>query len=465
MHARQRRRLSAGQERLWFLQRLNEAQGACGLYNEHVCVRFDGPLNVPAMHQSIAEVVRRHESLRWVIESERGYYVAVARDEPPFERCVRTIDLEAIADPAERELTYRRSATEAARASFDLEAGPLFRVVLFRLSARELAMAVVMHHIVTDAWSMQILVEDLCHAYSSISGGLPGAAGEIDYGDAPDSALENGDAATLEQLTYWTARLADAPPSVSLPTHRPRPDTRTFAGAKQYFTLHEETIASMRTRMREERITRFILLLALWNAYLGASAGRADLVVGVTTARRDSKEVERRLGFFVNTMALRTRLSVSDSFRSYLRQLRAAVLEALDRQRIPFERVVQALQLPRSANRQPLFEVMFVYVNTAALDLAIPGVNVRLTPEDIVLGLTKFDLVLSFWERDGRIQGLIDYSTELYDGPEIGAHIARFQTFAARAVADPDRAIGELVPIEHVPTRVVEDLCSASFAR
>jgi condensation domain-containing protein len=463
MYAQQRRLLSAGQERLWFLQQFNAASGAGGLYNEHASVRFDGTLNVPAMHQALGEVARRHESLRWVIESERGSYVAVARDEP-FERCVLTFDLEAIADPAERERTYRRCATEVAREPFDLATGPLFRIALFRLSKRELAMAVVMHHIITDAWSMHILVEDLCNAYSSISVGRPIAGGEVDYSDAPDTGLEHGDAATLEQLTYWTTKLANAPPSVSLPTHRPRPDPRTFAGAKQYFTLHDEAIAPMRARMREERVTRFILLLALWNAYLGANAGRRDLVVGVTTAGRDRNEAERRLGFFANTVALRTEFSVSDSFRQYLRQVRAVALEGLDHQQIPFERVVQELRLPRSANRQPLFEVMFVYVNTAVLDLAIPGVNVRLTPEDITLGLTKFDLVLCFWERGAGIQGLIDYSTELYDGPEIGAHIARFQTFAARAVADPDRAIDELVPIERVPRRVIEDLRSASLA-
>jgi hypothetical protein len=464
MYAQQRRRLNAGQERLWFLQQLNAASGAGGLYNEHVSVRFEGPLNVPAMHQALGEVVRRHESLRWVIESERGSYVAVARDEP-FEQCVRMIDLEAIADPAERERIYRRCATEAAREPFDLATGPLFRIVLFRLSGRELAMAVVMHHIITDSWSMNILVEDLCNAYSSISVGRPSTGGEVDYRDAPDTGLAHGAAVMLEQLTYWTTKLANAPPSVSLPTHRPRPDPRTFAGAKQYFTLPCETIAPMRACMREERVTRFILLLALWNAYLGASAGRRDLVVGVTTAGRDRKEVERRLGFFANTMALRTELSVSDSFRHYLRQVRAAALEGLDHQQIPFERVVHALRLPRAANRQPLFEVMFVYVNTAVLGFEMPGVNVRLTPEDITLGLTKFDLVLCFWEQGAKIQGLIDYSTELYDGPEIGTHIARFQTFAARALADPDRAIDELAPIDHVPTRVIEDLRSASLIR
>ena len=456
-----RRRLSPGQERLWFLQRFNAAAGVDGLYNEHVCVRFDGPLNLAAMYQAFDQIARRHESLRWRIEEDGGACVAVAREEP-FANCVRVIDLSELGDAAARERWCRHYASKAARTPFDLATGPLFRVVLVRLSERDIAMSVVMHHIITDTWSMQIVVEDACRAYRAMTSGEPDPAGDVDYGEASDTGPQSED---LERqgLAYWTATLANAPPPVTLPTHRACPETRTFAGAKYYFSLRDETVAPMRARMREERVTAFALWLAIWKAYLGLGAGRRDLVVGATTAARDGRAAERRIGYFANTLAIRTTLDPAESFRRYLRDVRAAVLAALDHRQVPFERVVRALKLARSPNRHPLFEVFFVFVNAPVLDIVLPGVDVRLTPDHITLGLVKFDLALLCWQRGAAMEGLLEYSTELYDPPEIRAHIARFEAFAALALAEPDRPIAELLPPERVPSDVVDDLRTVSF--
>jgi hypothetical protein len=452
----ERRRLSAGQERLWFLQQLN---GATGLYNEHASIRFSGRLSIPALHQSVAAVARIHESLQWTVRDDGDAPVAIAGEEPR-RGWVDTIDLEGLPTAEERERAYRQCATEAARRPFQLSAGPLWRVLLFRFSPCEFALAVVMHHIISDSWSMQILVEDLCRAYRAITGGTPPSCGRVDYDSVSAPAAADEDA-----LRYWKDMLADAPTPVSLPAHRPRSSVRRFAGAKQYFTLDEQTTASLRAYVRAEHATPFIVLLALWKAYLGMSTGARELVVGTTTAGRQKKEMERLIGFFANTVAIRTAFRSSDSFRQFVSHVRAVALQALEHQTVPFDQVVRALNLSRSPNRQPLFEVMFIYVNTPVLELALPGVSARLTPEDIALGLSKFDLVISFCETPQAVQGLIDYSVESYNAGEIRAHLDRFRTFAARALADPDSAIRDLVPIEGPPAAAIADLQSAWFTR
>ena len=446
-----RRRLSAGQERLWFLQRLT---GASGLYNEYACARISGRLNMAAMCQALTEIMRRHESLRWVVQDDRGSCVAIARDDP-FPDWLQIVNLDQITDDPERERMYRRYATEATQLPFDLTAGPLCRVLLFRFSQCKFAIAVVMHHIISDAWSMHILVEDLCRTYRTMSCGTPGAWAEADYNPNCGSSTE-GD----EHLHYWIEKLAHPPQPVLLPIHRPWPAVRTFAGAKKYFTLEANASASLRIRTREAHMTSFIYLLALWTAYLGMVAGARDLVIGTTTGGRHDKGTERLIGFFVNTLAIRTEIRPSDSFTQYLKQVRAITLDALDHREARFERVVQVLQLPRQPNRQPLFEVMFVYVNTPVLDLALEGVEVRLSPEDIAVGLSKFGLVISFWEDGTSIRGLIDYSLELYDSSEIGAHVTQFQQFVSRTVNQPDQPLSELLSTSRVPLSIVEELRS-----
>jgi hypothetical protein len=448
-----RRRLSASQERLWFLERLNQSSG---LYNEHVCVRFAGTLNLPALHQALSQVARRHESLRWVIAERDGRVEAQAGAAllPGF---VRVVDLEGLPSD-ERERAYRVCATEAARRPFDLALGPLARVLLGRLSPGESALTLVMHHIVSDAWSMRILVADVCAAYRAAAGGTPWVGEAVDY------SLDPSPRDDAQDLGYWTARLADTPAPVSLPAHRPRPTQRTFGGAKRYFELDRDAAACLRRVQRDERVTPFIALLALWSSYLAACTGSRDLVVGTTTSGREDA-ADRRVGFFANTLAIRTRCAPGESFRDYLRQVRTVTLEALEHERVPFEHVVRALPLARLPNRQPLFEVMFIYVNAAVLALDMQGLEVRITPEDATLGLCKFDLVVSFYESGSEIRGIIDYSTELYDAAEIDAHIARFSKLAGRALGDPDRPLAELVPVEAPPLGVLEDLRSLRIER
>lgn len=448
-----RRVLSAGQARLWFLERLN---GASGLYNEHLCVRLTGDLNIAALVQAFAEVARRHESLRWAIRDEGGRCVATPREVDSREWW-QTIDLQAVADEPQREQLYHRCATESARQPFDLGRGPLVRILLFRFAPRTAAIAIVMHHIISDSWSVQILVQDLCEAYRALTIGRPVALDEVDYAEDVVSAAECGPDAEAH-LRYWTERLADAPPSVSLPTHRPRPDTRSFAGAKHYFTLDERAAAALRTWTRDAHMTPFMVLFALWSAYLGMSTGARDLVIGTTTAGRHGRAAERRIGFFANTLPIRAAVRAWQPFADHLREIRTILLQALDHQAIPFERVVRALPLSRARNRQPLVDMMFIWVNSVVSSLTLPGVDARLTPEDIAIGLCKYDLVLSFCERDGAVQGLIDYSAELYDAPEIGAHMARFQQFMLAALTNPDRPMRDLMPIAAAPSALVDDL-------
>lgn len=450
-----RRRLSAGQARLWFLQRLN---GASGLYNEFACVRLRGVLSVPALEQALDAVAGRHESLRYRIVEQHGACVAVPRD-TPYPGWIQVVDLTGVAGAA-RERAYRDAVADAVRRPCVLETGPLARVWLCRLEASEVAMVLMMHHIISDAWSMQILVEDFCRAYRAIARGQPDAADIVEYGDAPEP-----DASEDADLAYWIQTLAEPPPPVALPTHRARAAARTFAGAKEYLSFDAPWTACLKARAREAHVTTFIMLLALWTAYLGVTAGRRDLIVGTTAAGRDRPEAARRIGFFVETLALRLRVAPAEAFRAHLRRARIAALDALAHRRTPFERVVRALRLPRTPQQQPLFETMFVYVNTAVFDLSLPGVSARLTPEDVVCGLTKYDLVVSFCETGSAITGLFDYSRELYDAREIHGHVTRFQAFATRALADMDRPLQHLIPLAAAPAAILEDLRGARAAR
>lgn len=430
------RRLNAAQERLWFLQQLNDRNS---VYNEHLCVRLSGTLHMCAFWQALTALTRRHESLRWVIREERGIPAAIVLDRLP-PGWLQFIDLQSIAEEPVRDAVYRRAATAVARAPFDLSRGPLIRVLVFRLSSHETALAVVIHHIISDAWSLQILVDDLCATYSAMQQGMPFDCDAADYVRAGHGA---GDEAA--QLAYWTDRLADPPPPASLPSHRRRPDVRSFAGAKQYFELDDGVTALLRARIREERVTPFIALLALWTAYLGAQAGRRDLMIGTTTSGRRRRETDRLIGFFVNTVVIRAPFSPRDSFREHLREVRAVALDALDHGDAPFEQVVRALALPRVPNRHPLFELMFIYVSTPVARLDLPGIAITLTPGDIAIGLCKYDVVVSFCESGAHMQCVIDYSLELYDPPEIAAHVARFQRFVDRALSEPDRSIRDVM--------------------
>ncbi len=446
------RSLTPGQERLWFLHRLH---GATGLYNEHVCVRMTGELNVPALTQSFMSVARRHESLRWTIREERGSCRAHPLAELP-PSWFRTIDVSALASAPERERIYRQLASSAARVPFDLAAGPLFRVLLFRFSPREWAMAMIMHHIITDPWSMQVLVSELSDAYRAVSRGEAPASEPVDY----DVRAERG---TDAHVAYWRQALARAPEPVTLPTHRRRPTNRSFAGAKQYFSLGERAAAAIATFARQQRTTRFVIVLALWCAYLGLMTGRRDLVIGTTTAGRRGKSVESLIGFFANTLAIRTEVRSTGTLREYVRHVRAVALRGLEHEGAAFEDVVKALGLPRTPDRHPLFEVMFVYVNSVVLECVLPRLDVTLTPEDIDLGLCKFDLVLTCCDTGTDVRGLLDYSLELYDASDMRAHVERFQRLTAAALEHPDEAMRELMPVERAPAGLLHDLRGASF--
>jgi non-ribosomal peptide synthetase component F len=213
--------------------------------------------------------------------------------------------------------------------------------------------------------------------------------------------------------------------------------------------------------VREAHVTPFIALLALWSAYLGAITGSRDVLVGTTRVSR-TPHTEHRIGFFVNTVAMRTLVRPIDSFDHYLAHVRHVVLEALDHE-VPFDRLVRALRAPRSPHTHPLFEVMVVYVNRPLSSLTMPGLDIRLTPEDISSGLSKFDVVMSFWTSGAIVHGLIDYSAERYDAEDIHAHVVRFHTFAARALARPDARIADLVPIDAPPVSILDGFSSSGF--
>ncbi|HEY3110881.1 MAG TPA: amino acid adenylation domain-containing protein, partial [Chloroflexota bacterium] len=432
--------LSYAQQRLWFLDQLEPGRAT---YNVPAATRLVGPVEVGALARSLNAVVARHESLRTTFPADEGR----PRQEvaPGMELPLDVEDLSGLA-PAAREAAVRELARAEAARPFDLARGPLLRARLLRLGPAEHVLLVTLHHIVTDGWSLGVLLRELTALYPAACRGELAALPPlpVQYRDYALWQRDRLQGPVLErQLAYWRERLAGAPAALELPTDRPRPPTQSFQGATATRRLPAVLVGRLRALAEREGATTFMALLAGFQALLGRYAGQSDVVVGTPIANRPRPELEGLIGFFANTLAVRADLSGAPSFRALLGRVKQSCLGAYAHQDLPFERLVEELRPERDPSRSPLIQTMFVYENAPRQPLTIPGLSVEfLEPPD---GVARLDLAMVVAERaDGGAQATVEYSSDLFDAETIERLLGHYQRLLEGAVSDADRAVEDL---------------------
>ncbi|MDT7540866.1 MAG: hypothetical protein QOE33_770, partial [Acidobacteriota bacterium] len=431
--------LSSAQQRLWFLDRMEPNSP---FYNVPATVSLTGEVDVAALEAAINEVVRRHEVLRTTFPSVEGR--AVQRIASALRLPLTRVELTHLSGQEQDEETRRLVTGEATR-PFDLAHGPLMRVSLLRLGEREHVMLLTMHHIITDAWSLGLLMRELGALYTAFAAGRPSPLEElrIQYADFALWQQEwlRGDTLT-KHLAYWKQQLEGAPAALELPTDRPRPPVQSYRGATQRFAVPEDSSRALKALSRREGVTPFMTLLAGFVTLLYRYTGQEDLVVGTPIANRTHGESEPLIGFFVNMLALRSTISGDLSFIDLLKQTRKVTLGAYAHQDIPFEKLVDELRPQRDLSRSPLFQVMFAMQNTPGGELELPGINLKLAPTDS--GTSKFDLTLFMEESEHGFVGSWEYNTDLYEAETIARLSRHLLSLLSAAVESPERPLTSL---------------------
>ncbi|HVT57970.1 MAG TPA: amino acid adenylation domain-containing protein, partial [Thermoanaerobaculia bacterium] len=441
--------LSFAQERLWFLDRLEPGSP---LYNIPAAARLRGPLDPGAFAASLAEIVRRHESLRTgFVEGPAGSPVQVIRPAGggggPEGAHLPLIDLRAL-PRREREAAAARLRAAEAERPFALAEGRPLRALLLRLGAADHLLLLTLHHIAADGWSMGVLMRELALLYGAAAAGRPSplAALPIQYADfALWQRRWLAGERLAAQLGYWRQALAGEaglPGPLELPTDRPRPAARATRGARRRFALPRELSAELAALGRRLDATPFMVLLAAFTALLGRWSGQRDLVVGTAIANRNRLEIEPLIGFFVNTLALRLRPAGEASFGELLGAARQAALGAYAHQDLPFEKLVGELAPARDPSRTPLVEALLVLQNAPFAAPHLSGIGVEaLEPES---SRAKLDLLLDLHGGPAGFAGALEYSAELFDGATVERALAHLTALCAAAVARPDGRLDEL---------------------
>jgi alpha-ketoglutarate-dependent taurine dioxygenase/acyl carrier protein len=433
--------LSFAQQRLWFLDQLEPGSSA---YNMGAAVRLQGTVDTTALEQSFREVIRRHESLRTRFGVVNGVPVQLIDEAPEFTLAV--LDLSTVAE-AEREGEARRAATEEAQRPFDLSAGPLLRASVVRLTEQEHVLLCTMHHIISDGWSMGVLIRELTTLYEAYATGQesPLAELEIQYADFAHWQREWLQGEVLErQLGYWKEQLAEAPAMLELPTDYPRPAMQTLCGETHSFKFPPDLTKSLEELSRREGVTLYMTLLAAWKTLLFRYSGQEDIVIGTDIANRNRAETEELIGFFINQLVLRTNLSGNPSFPKLLGRVRDVMLGAYVHQDMPFEKLVEVLNPDRSLSRTPLFQAKLTLHNAPKAIVELPRLALEAIDDSDQIKTIKFDLVLNFVESESELRGSVNYSTELFKKSTIVRMIEHLQTLLSSIVARPDAQINGL---------------------
>ncbi|WP_437681732.1 amino acid adenylation domain-containing protein [Sorangium sp. So ce131] len=432
--------MSFAQERLWFLQQLDPESPA---YNMAAAVRLSGDLDREALHGCLCEVVRRHEALRATFATDADGS-GVQRIAPAVALPLPVFDLSGMPE-AEREGALARVAREEAERPFDLAEGPLVRSALVRLGATEHVWLLGMHHIVSDDWSIGVFVREVSALYAAFAAGRPSPLPPlpIQYADHARWQRQALSGEALErELAYWTRQLPGIPGALELPADRPRPAAQSFRGGEVPVVLPAELAQALRALSLRENATLFMTLLAAFQALLGRYSRQSDVVVGSPVAGRTRAEVEGLIGLFVNTLALRADLRGDPPFVELLRQVRDTALGAYAHQALPFERIVDALGVPRDLSRTPVFQVLFTLQNAPVQVMQLAGLSLR--EEELPTRTAKFDLDLTLREVDGALVGTLEYSADLFDASTAERMAGHLCTLLEGVAAAPATRISRL---------------------
>src|SRR4028119_354526 len=449
--------LSFAQQRLWFLDQLVPNNP---FYNVPAALRLTGSLNFSALQQTFNEIVRRHEALRTTLAVVSGQ--PVQRIAAAFHLPINVVDLRNLPKES-RQTEANRLTTEEAQRSFNLSNDLLLRVTLLQLDDAEYLLMLNMHHIVSDGWSIGVLIQELGALYTAFASEKPSPlpALSIQYADFTKWQREWLQGEVLEtQLAYWRQQL-NGICMLNLPADRPRPAIQSYRGKRQFLPLPKQLSEALETLSQREGVTLFMTMLAAFKTLLYHYAQQEDIVVGSPIANRNRSEIEALIGFFVNSLVLRTDLSGKPTFRELLNRVKEVALGAYAHQDLPFEKLVEELHPDRALNQNPLFQVAFALQNAPGNRLELP--ELTLSPQQLDVGTARFDLEFHLWERSPNssgsnqspsnklwvdssvsISGMVIYSADLFDEATITRMLGHFQTLLESIVTNPEERIANL---------------------
>ncbi|WP_242685666.1 non-ribosomal peptide synthetase [Photorhabdus sp. RW14-46] len=430
--------LSFAQQRLWFL---TEFEGSSEAYHIFLALRLHGRLNIAAWQQALNTILARHEALRTVFISVDGQpqirLLAADHGLPLVHHDLR--------EHTDAETALECLCAEEMSAPFELSGGSLIRAVLIRLAEEDYQFLLTHHHIISDGWSVNILIRELNVLYTAFLTGQPDPLPPLAI-QYPDYAVWQHQWLSAEhiraQSDYWRTVLADAPMLLDLPTDRPRPPEQSFTGQTVPVYLDPELTVALKQLSQQHGITLFMTLLSAWAIVLSRLSGQEDIIIGTPSAGRSRQEMEPLIGFFVNTLALRIAVPGELTVAECLTRIRETALAAQAHQDLPFEQVVEIVQPPRSLAHTPLFQVMFTWQNNEHTDLTLPGLTI--TPVNQAVDTVKFDLELELYEEAGGINGILNYSTALFEHATIERHSSYLLTVLQAMVANFQQKIGEI---------------------
>jgi amino acid adenylation domain-containing protein len=400
---------------------------------------LSGPLQVEALKQALRTIIQRHESLRTSFQTVDGVPVQVIDPQPVWE--LTMVNLAGKETEAEK-LAYRESQTP-----FDLTKSPLLRVTLLKLQPEKHILLINMHHIISDGWSIGVFIRELSHLYGAFVAGKEATL--------PTLPIQYADFAVWQrqwlqgkvlgtQLEYWKQQLADAPPLLELPTDRPRPAIQTFQGKTERFWLDSKLTQELKALSQQSGCTLFMTLLAAFAVVLSRYSGQTDIVIGSAIANRNRREIEGLIGFFVNTLALRLDLSEKPSFATFLKQVQTVTQDAYEHQDLPFEMLVEELQLERKLDRNPLVQVGFILQNAANEAWKLPGLTIEEMSWE--LDSARLDLEVHLSEVNDGLTGLCCYNIDLFDGSMIARLLEHFQNLLRAIIVNPQESVS-LLPL------------------
>ncbi|RKH68395.1 amino acid adenylation domain-containing protein, partial [Corallococcus llansteffanensis] len=447
--------LSFAQQRLWLIDQLDPGSLA---YNIPTALRMQGAVDVAALEQAFRALIERHEPLRTTFAPRQPEPVQVIHATVDFSLPV--VDLSARGEAAPEEA--RRLASAEALCPFDLERGPLLRVQLLRLAPTEHVLLLTMHHIVSDGWSMGVLVRELVASYEALREGrspheAPLPVQYADYAAWQRSWLQGE---VLEaQLGYWKQQLSGAPALLELPTDKPRPAVQSQRGASLPVHLPPALSEALSDFCQREGVTPFMALLAAFQVLLSRYSGQEDVSVGSPIAGRIRGETEGLIGLFINTLVLRSHVAPDASFRQLLQQVRDTTLAAYEHQHLPFEKLVEELQPQRSLSHSPLFQVMLVLQNAPAAALSLQGLSFQPLEQDSES--TKSDLTLSLTQTPEGLTGTLGYRTDLFEPSTVARMVEHLGILLEAALASPERLVSELPLLTNAERKLLlEDFVS-----
>ncbi|MGF1937503.1 MAG: non-ribosomal peptide synthetase [Nostoc sp. ChiQUE02] len=442
---------SFAQQRLWFLNQLAPGNP---FYNVSTALRLTGCLNFTALKQTFNEIVRRHESLRtrFIMVEQQPVQAIPAEsctNAPSLTILLPLIDLRNF-ESQERETQLQQIVTQEAQRPFNLTTGPLLRVKLLQLDEAEYVLLLNLHHIVADGWSIGVLIRELGVLYKAFAEDKRASLPElpIQYADFAQWQREwlqgvgaNGTSPLQTQLAYWQKQL-DGISVLNLPTDRLRPVIPTYRGAKQFLELPNSLTQKLEALSYQEGVTLFMTMLAAFQTLLYRYTQQEDIAVGSAIANRNRSELEGLIGFFVNSLVLRTDFSGNPTFRELLNRVREVSLGAYSHQDLPFEKLVEELHPERDLSYHPFFQVVFSLQNTPIAALELP--ELTLSPFEFDSKTAKLDLEFHLWQDLESLKGQMVYSTDLFDNTTITRMLGHFQTLLESIVANPEQRLSDL---------------------